>query len=164
MPSSKVAVATRALVAVLVLLARRYKLVLEVNRDSSVEQLTKAYRKVVLRAHPDKGGTKEDAQTLQAAKETWDKARKAPEDKGGRPSAWSNSGGLVCQESRKDYRVHAQVVLLTYQGFSDVAQWHRFVVFVRSVLKKWTVQRWQGRLQGDSMHSHFVLLLWAPAV
>ena len=160
MPSSNVAVATRAFVAVLLLLARRYKLVLEVNRDASVEQLTRAYRKVVLKAHPDKGGKKEDAQTLQAARETWDKARKGSEAKGGRPSAGSDAGVLVCQNSRKVYRVTAQVVLLTYQGFSDLAQWHRFVVFVRGLLKKWTVHRWGTTLEAcetEGLHTHLVL-------
>lgn len=160
MPSSKVAVATRAFVAVLLLLARRYKLVLEANRDSSVEQLTKAYRRVVLKAHPDKGGRKVDAQTLQAAKETWDKARKGSEAKGGRPSAGSDAGVLVCTTNRKAYRVTAQVVLLTYQGFSALAQWHRFVVFVRSLLKKWTVHRWGATLEAcetEGLHTHLVL-------
>ena len=54
-------------------LARRYELFLVVNRESSVEQVIKAYRKVLLKAHPDKGGRTQDAQTLQAAKETWAK-------------------------------------------------------------------------------------------
>jgi hypothetical protein len=100
LPSSKVAVATRAFVAVLLLLARRHSPVLEVNRDPSVEQLAKAYRKAALKAHPDKGGRKEDAQTLQAAKETWDKAREGSEAKGGRPSAGSGAGVLVCRAAR----------------------------------------------------------------
>ena len=75
MALSKFGAATRALVAVLLLLARSYNLLLDVNRDSSAEQLLKAYRKVLLKAHPDKGGKQELAQKLQAAKENWDKAR-----------------------------------------------------------------------------------------
>ena len=67
---SRVQVATRAFVVVLLSLARLYELVLDVNRESAVEQVIKAYRKVLLKAHPDKGGRKQDAQTLQAAKET----------------------------------------------------------------------------------------------
>ena len=79
-------------------MARRYELVLEVNRDSSPERLVKAYKKVLLKAHPDKGGRKEDVQNLQAAKEEWDKARKGAQ--GGRPSARADEGTLACQRQR----------------------------------------------------------------
>ena len=75
MSLSRVGAAARAFVAVLSLLARRYELVLEVNRDSSPERLLKAYRKVLLKAHPDKGGSKVDTQKLQAAKASWEKAQ-----------------------------------------------------------------------------------------
>ena len=61
MPCSRILVATRALVALLLVLARHCELVLQVNRDSSPELLVKAYKKVLLKAHPDKGGSKEAA-------------------------------------------------------------------------------------------------------
>ena len=70
MPSSLFLVATRAFVKVLLALARTYELALQVNRESSAEQLVKAYKKVLLKAHPDKGGRKEDVQKLQEVKET----------------------------------------------------------------------------------------------
>jgi hypothetical protein len=89
---SKVGVATRAFVVVLLALAKRYKLLLTVNRDSSTEQLVKAYRKLLLKAHPDKGGRKVDFQKLQQAKETWDAVRKGPVNQGGRPSAGGDAG------------------------------------------------------------------------
>ena len=72
MPASLVGVATRAFVKVLLALARSYELALHVNRDSSSDQLVKAYKKVLLKAHPDKGGRKEDVQELQEAKEKWE--------------------------------------------------------------------------------------------
>ena len=50
MPLSRVGAATRAFVTVLFLLARRYELALEVNRDSTPERLVKAYRKLLLKA------------------------------------------------------------------------------------------------------------------
>ena len=80
--------------SVLLLLARRYQLDLVVNRDSSTEDLLKAYRKVLLKAHPDKGGTKADAQKLQAAKTEWDWVWKRPA-RVGRPSAEPSDGVLV---------------------------------------------------------------------
>ena len=103
---SRVQVATRAFVVVLLSLARLYELVLDVNRESAVEQVIKAYRKVLLKAHPDKGGRKQDAQTLQAAKETWDKARKGSTAQGGRPSERADAGALGCKHHRQEYRVH----------------------------------------------------------
>ena len=65
MATSKLGVATRAFVVVLLALARSYNLVLSVGRDSSQDALLKAYRKVLLKVHPDKCGNKADVQTLQ---------------------------------------------------------------------------------------------------
>ena len=52
MPVSKLGAATRAFVTVLLLLARSYELALEVNRDSSPEQVLRAYRRVLLKVLP----------------------------------------------------------------------------------------------------------------
>ena len=73
MVCSKRDVAVRAFVRILLLLAKSYELVLTVNRVSSAEDLRKAYRKLSLKTHPDKGGKKGDQQKLQQAKEAWEK-------------------------------------------------------------------------------------------
>ena len=59
MPHSTCDVATRAFVSVLLSLARTYDLCLAVNRDSAEDELLRAYKKLLLKAHPDKGGRKE---------------------------------------------------------------------------------------------------------
>ena len=64
--------ATRAFVSVLLLLARSYELVLAINRASSEPELLKAYRKLLLKVHPDKGGKESDQRKLQEAKERWE--------------------------------------------------------------------------------------------
>ena len=51
MAVSSFTAATRALVSVLLVLARSYLVVLEVNRDSPTEQVLKAYRKVLLKVY-----------------------------------------------------------------------------------------------------------------
>ena len=66
--------ASRAFVAVLLLLARTYNLILTVNRDSSTEELLKAYRKLLLKTRPDKGGKAAHLRKLRTAKEDWEKA------------------------------------------------------------------------------------------
>ena len=48
---------------------------LEVNRDSPDALLRKAFKRVALKTHPDKGGQLQHAQALNAAKEAWDKSR-----------------------------------------------------------------------------------------
>ena len=50
MPVSRVAAATRALVTVLLALARSYGLLVHVNREATPEKLLKAYRRVLLKA------------------------------------------------------------------------------------------------------------------
>ena len=134
MAVSRLTVAARALVSVLLVLARSYLVVLDVSRESSTEQVLKAYRKVLLKVHPDKGGKKADAQKLQEVEEAWDKAHQGADWKTGAVAA-------VRTARRQEYRVNAQVVLLTYQGIADLEQWHRFVAWARGSLKKFGVQR-----------------------
>ena len=54
--------AKRAFVRVLLALAVVYNVELLITRDSSDTDVVKAYKKVSLKAHPDKGGKVEDQQ------------------------------------------------------------------------------------------------------
>ena len=162
---SKVAAAARAFVAVLLTLARSYEVALKVNRDSSPDELLGAYRKLLLKTHPDKGGRKCDQQRLQQAKEHFEKTRRGASAAGGRPRAAEGATDLVAaaaakRQKRKEFRVHATVVLLTYQGVKDLAQWRRFVTFARGSLKKWKAFRWAATLEAcetEGLHTHLTL-------
>ena len=58
-------------------LARAYGLTMSLNRDSPDNLVTTSYRKVMLRAHPDKpGGSQDHAQRLNDAHDKWNEARK----------------------------------------------------------------------------------------
>ena len=46
----------RALVSLLLSIARQYGIVLNIKRDSPDEHIKKSFRKVVIRVHPDKAG------------------------------------------------------------------------------------------------------------
>ena len=158
MPASKLGVATRALVSVLLALARSYDLALRVNRDSTHGELLKAYRRLLLKAHPDKGGKKADLQKLQEAKEAWEKARTGTST-AGRPQREAQ-GTAVVQKRSPEYRVQSAAVLFTYQGVENLEQWHRFVAFVQQSLKKWSVWRWAATLEAcetGGLHTHLVL-------
>ena len=162
MPLSVLAAATRAFVKVMVALSAAYGQGLRANRDSPHEDLLAAYKKLAVRVHPDKGGCKEHMQELLAARGAWLSAREASAPQGGRPCARG-----VCQELRRRpasssraYRVQAQVVLLTYHGVQDLAQWHRFVAFVRSSLTPWSVQQWCATFEAaetGALHTHLVM-------
>ena len=54
--------AKRALVAVIRALVTTYGCNIHVTRDSSDAELTKAYRKLSLKVHPDRGGDEEHQQ------------------------------------------------------------------------------------------------------
>ena len=73
MAASTGQLAKRAFVAVLLSLANQYGLTVKINRDSPDAPLEAAFRKIVKQAHPDKGGSTDDAQKLQAAREHWTK-------------------------------------------------------------------------------------------
>ena len=64
--------AKRAFVRVLLTFAAQYQVAITVNRDSSDSDVLAAYRRLVRRAHPDKGGRHEDIQVINAARDKWD--------------------------------------------------------------------------------------------
>ena len=59
--------AKRAFVRAILFLAHKYQLDVSINRDSEDGDVTQAYRRVMRKVHPDKGGRTKDAQQLQAA-------------------------------------------------------------------------------------------------
>ena len=133
---------------------------MDINRDSPAERLLKAYKKVLLKTHPDKGGRKEHMQKLQAAKEEWDRVRKSAGTKPGPRGGEATGDTLACARQRKEYRVQTSLVILTYNGLTDLSQWHRFVAFARGSRKKWGVKRWGATFEAcetEGLHTHLVL-------
>ncbi len=175
MPSSQVQAVKRELVKCLLALAVVYALSgVAVNRDSLDEQVVSLYRRVIKKAHPDKGGRKEDAQKLQGLKEAWDKARKAaPQNEArGRPqTAKANNanqsvalpgeeGEAGTATTGKEYRICGTAVMLTYNGVADAAQFERFVDHVRANLRAWGVKHWCVTLETNkkgNLHIHLML-------
>ena len=133
-------VAQRAFVTVLLALAAAYGVSVTVTRESPDAALLRAYRRLLLRVHPDKGGTGDDQRTLQGARETWEKAR---HNAAGRPKAKSapkraararptapshdNHPGVPSNDlalpgaKKKGFRIRALGVLLTYHKVRDLA-------------------------------------------
>ena len=125
MPASGPQQARRALVKVLLTLAAFYSVRVTVNRDSSDQEVLKAFKRVSLRAHPDKGGLLEHAQALNSAKDTWEEERKQSR-KGGRGKAKAEAPpgkGQVSvpaaqqqPETEGGKRIQSLGVLLTFPG------------------------------------------------
>ena len=62
--------ARRALVKLILVIASVYRVVLDLNCESCDGDVLKAFKKVLLKAHPDKGGSEEHAKQLNTAKGT----------------------------------------------------------------------------------------------
>ena len=78
----------RAFVCLLLALARKYQVkVLGLTRDSLAAVLEKAYRRVILKCHPDKGGSGVDQVRLNDARDLWKAAARAPRARGRPPPA-----------------------------------------------------------------------------
>ena len=123
MPASRLLQAKRAFVRVLLSVAASFRVTVSVNRDSPDDDLLACYRKVILKAHPDKGGSKEQFQRLQHAKEAWGNAS-VRSGRAGRPPATSHVC-LPLQQVPRDTkaRVRGLAVLLTYSGEWYAALW-----------------------------------------
>ena len=154
----------RALVTLLLELARVYGLTMSLNRDSADDVVKKNFRKIMLRAHPDKaGGSEAAAKRLNAAWENWNNAR-VPK---GRPPATSTptGGGEVGsvpakQRRNKEFRVHAQAAMFTYQGLQDTSSWTSFLKFIADHLDAWRVKNWTATMEANSkqgVHIHLMV-------
>ena len=135
MVASLALLAKRALVSLLLALARQYNVSAMVKRDSSDQDVEKAFRRVVKKVHPDKGGEVAHAQRLQDAREKWLLAKKKAQS--GRPrkydrqptSSKSNASqptgilpvlGKQAPRSRA-YMIRSPAVLLTWH-FSQTSR------------------------------------------
>ena len=158
--------AKRALVSLLLTLARAYNVTLDINRDSSDAKVKEAFRKVVRRVHPDRGGSVADTQKLNNAKEEWEKAGAArrpkgrPKDSRTPPTSTASPAaplGLGEPAESKGIRINAAHVLLTYKGIESLDQWLRYVDFCQGHTREWTVKHWCATLEGPSLHIHVML-------
>lgn len=77
--------AKRALVLLLRSLAAAYGVPIAVTRESADSDVLRACRKVVVKLHPDKGGSLADAQRLNAAKDEWEQKRRSKQPPGRKP-------------------------------------------------------------------------------
>ena len=137
-------------------LAVQYGVTVVLTRDSPDNLVTTAYRKVAARAHPDKGGSTEDVQRLNAARDAWQQAKK-----GGQGSGASSSGQMAAATSQKaSFRIQSSAVLLTFSGIKSLDHWREFLAFVRSSLQNWQVWRWSATLESSkagNWHIHIML-------
>ena len=122
MPAGPLQAAKRALVRILNALAAAYHVAITVDRDSSDEDIVRAFRRMSARVHPDKGGSTQDSQQLNAARDEW--LRAGGGRAGGGPHGAGSPHSSVISlaprprvpTDRKQYRINATAVLLTYQG------------------------------------------------
>ncbi len=92
MPTSAKQLAKRAFVTVLLEVARACGLSPTVNRDTPDKQLEKVFKKVCLKAHPDKGGSNELFQKLQGARDKW---KGTPDQCPGRPAQRDDDASVI---------------------------------------------------------------------
>ena len=158
------------MVKLLLTIASVYTVIVNLRRDSPDADVERAFKKVFLKAHPDKGGSNEHAKQLNVAKEAWEKARRSAgrptrEDAGGNAHGSQSPfdfGKLVAEgeEVKNTYRIRSHGVLLTYFGVADLAQRERFLLYVAAQKKKWNVKHWSATLERTRfgrLHIHLML-------
>ena len=167
----------RALVALLRDFGLKYGCAVNVSRGSSDQQVQQACRTVARKVHPDKpGGSTADFQRLSAAHDAWGDLLKSrgsvgrprradPGARRAKPPGAPRSVKLPGpSEGKKEYRVHNQAVLLTYQGLAadlDVAlrSWAAFLAFVKRNMRKWAVRHWTATRETNQDGKHHLHLM-----
>jgi len=165
MASSALQLAKRALVRVLLALAHVYNIAgVSLKRDSADALLESAFRKVVKRVHPDKGGKTAHAQELQAARDKWMGLR-CSSDAGSAQQQCAGTVVATSSQHKKTFRIRSLAVMLTYSGVKHQSTWRRFLRFIRSHLPSWLCQYWCATMEGaesEDFHFHLMLQFWSP--
>jgi hypothetical protein len=170
MPASAAQLLKRALVKVLLEVAALYNLSLAISRDSTDKQLEAAFRKVSLKAHPDKGGSVPDFQKLQDAREKW-RAGKNNNNNGcagrpAKPETQAEERGLgPIPGLTSVFRIVSLGVLLTYQRAADAEAWPAFCAWVAANLATWGVCYWCATLETckhGGFHIHLAVQFRKP--
>ncbi len=158
-------------------LCKKHRLRRKLTKKTCQGDVVNAYKALLLKVHPDKGGDPDDFKRLQGAKERFDAAGNAS---GGRPAAPSTSppepersppkaaatdhGGMCaapttmvtshcdscpqCDAERRNFRVQCGAALFTYNGLGTWEDWNAFVAFVRAdFLKRLLVLYWCATLE-----------------
>ena len=164
--------AKHALVLLLRSLAVAYGLTLgSLSRDSPDGHVQAAFRRVSLKAHPDKGGSKRDQERLNSARDVWKAAAQTASGRpqGGRPGKADARGnvGRVADATpqggykQAGYRIRGTAVLLTYQGLAGPQVWQEFLAFVSRNLSAWSIQYWTATFEANrgsqKCHAHLML-------
>lgn len=163
MAASFIQLAKRALVSVLLALAQQYGVCLQVCRESSDSRVESAFRSVVKKVHPDKGGNVADMQRLQKAMEEWRAAKGKTGRVGGRPARRVTAIQGDGEKKRRSYNILSSAVLLTYHGI-EVHMWAAFVAFVKDHLVEWGVAKWcasMERCESGKPHLHLMIQFFA---
>ena len=153
--------AKRAFLTILLALARQYGVDTGVGRDSEDSLLDAAFRKVIRRVHPDKGGKTQDAQSLQGARDKWQELRKTA--KSGPPKKHAQPPRQAAVGGANVYRIRSLAIMLTYHvpGF---ASWLRFLSFVTAKLDSWKIRYWCATMEkckSGKYHIHLMLQFWS---
>ena len=160
--------AKRALVAIIRSLALAYDICVTVTRESTDAEVSKAYRKLSLKVHPDRGGSVQDQARLNAAHDAWQDLAKVrrPVGKPKRDAQTPSSvqvplaAAAPQNASPKEFRIQSAAVLLTYQGVADLDQWARFLSFVSTSVLPLRVKLWTATLEtcrDGKYHAHLML-------
>ena len=161
--------AKRALVSLLIRLAKLYSIVLDITRDSADVDIRRAFKKVSRKAHPDRGGSGEHQQTFNDTHAAWEQSQRDAKGRGRgrqRPTATPHdaSGVLLTlraqAKNKKDFRFQSAAVLLTYQKFQARSVWEDFVAHVRENVRHWKARFWRATMETNSdstFHLHLAL-------
>ena len=167
----------RALVSLLRSLGQAYGCHVSISRESTDQEVRRAFRAVALKVHPDKpGGSNAEFQKLSAAHDAWAdlvksgaQAGRPPKTQGAAqaerdPKPASPVVLPEAKQAKKEFRINNQAVLLTYQGYpaardAALSTWARFLGFIRRSLRNWGVKHWKGTMETNQDGTHHLHLM-----